>query len=132
MNYPISIKGVLLHQGGALLVRNPRDEWELPGGRIEAGEEPAAALKREFLEELGLSVSVRDPIDSYLFEVIPERRVFIVAYGCRLESEFKPRVSAEHLEHRVWPVAGLKDIRLPVCYRRSIEKWAKLTEREGP
>ena len=38
--YPTSIKGVLLLDGRVLLVKNLRDEWELPGGRIDEGEEP--------------------------------------------------------------------------------------------
>jgi hypothetical protein len=34
----VSVKGVLLVDGYVALVRNERDEWELPGGRLEAGE----------------------------------------------------------------------------------------------
>lgn len=34
--YPVSIKGVVVRDGRVLLLKNERDEWELPGGRIEA------------------------------------------------------------------------------------------------
>ena len=48
--------GRLLHDGKILLQRK-RDEtiWALPGGKVESGETPKAALAREWLEELGCS-----------------------------------------------------------------------------
>ena len=122
---PVSIKGVLLLDGRVVLVKNPRDEWELPGGRADAGEEHAQTLAREFAEELAVAISVREAIDSYVFEVIPGRRVQIVTYGCTLAGQFNPRLSDEHTEHCLWPVDRLAEINLPDGYRRSIEKWAR-------
>lgn len=79
-----------------LLVKNSRDEWELPGGRVENGEDHAQTLAREFAEELSITMRMSAPIDSYLFEVIPDRHVFIVTYGCTLIGEFHPKISDEH------------------------------------
>ncbi|GGM43483.1 hypothetical protein GCM10012275_13070 [Longimycelium tulufanense] len=41
--FPISIKGVVVRDGKVLLLKNEREEWELPGGRIEPGELPKSA-----------------------------------------------------------------------------------------
>jgi len=51
--------GVLERDGGIALVRIERDgeaAYDLPGGAIDAGEDAAAALVREFGEETGLKV----------------------------------------------------------------------------
>jgi len=44
MNFPVSIKGVFVEAGGIVLLENDRDEWELPGGRLEPGKAPEGAV----------------------------------------------------------------------------------------
>jgi 8-oxo-dGTP pyrophosphatase MutT (NUDIX family) len=45
----ISIKGVLIEGGAVVLLENERDEWELPGGRLEPGETPRPAWRENFM-----------------------------------------------------------------------------------
>jgi 8-oxo-dGTP pyrophosphatase MutT (NUDIX family) len=53
MRFPVSVKGVVEIDGRVPLLRNERSEWELPGGRLELGEDLEATAEREVLEELG-------------------------------------------------------------------------------
>lgn len=96
----LSIKGVLIHDGRVLLLLNERGEWDLPGGRPEAGEDHRMALRREVLEETGLGIEVGEALGEHLFEVLPRRFVRIVAYACRPTAEVEPTLSAEHLDAR--------------------------------
>ncbi|AXP06770.1 NUDIX domain-containing protein [Pseudomonas sp. FP2300] len=120
--FPVSIKGVLQSpEGLVVLMLNERDEWELPGGRIELGETAPQCLAREIAEELAVEVSVGEPLDSYLFEVIPGKHVFISTYRCQLLGGFVPTVSHEHKEIGLF-APGRLPVNLPVGYRLSITK----------
>ncbi|MEO8801373.1 MAG: (deoxy)nucleoside triphosphate pyrophosphohydrolase [Polyangiaceae bacterium] len=60
--------GVLVENGKVLLTQRKAGAhleglWEFPGGKVEAGEDPRAALARELKEEVDLDVSVGDAVD---------------------------------------------------------------------
>ena len=65
---PIAVVAALVWRQGQLLIcqRKPTDpfagKWEFPGGKIEPGEEPRAALERELLEELGIRAVVGEEL----------------------------------------------------------------------
>lgn len=118
---PVSVKAVIFDERGhVLLGLNDRNEWELPGGRIEPGETPESAVVREVLEEAGVAVVVDCHLGDWAFEVLPGRHVLISAYSCRLLDGEPVVSSVEHSEVRFWSPEALRELRLPAVYRQAI------------
>ena len=62
------VAAALIVQDGNILIGQRRAEqpmanqWEFPGGKIEAGESPEQALARELEEELGITAVIGQPV----------------------------------------------------------------------
>ncbi len=82
--------------------------WELPGGRIEAGESPGQAARRELREETGLDVEGLEPL-VVVEHRYPDRAVRLHALLAPCEAA-APR---EGIEHAWVPVGRLDTLRCP-------------------
>lgn len=123
---PISIKGVVFSEGQVILLKNERNEWELPGGKLEPGETPQECLAREIAEELGLAVTVGPILDCWVYEITPHVSVYISTYLCQLEDNIVTiRISNEHKECRLFAVAEVDPLPIPDGYIRSIKSALK-------
>lgn len=111
------------HQGG---------KWEFPGGKVEPDEHPAAALKRELYEELGIVVRQAQPFIR-INHVYADRAVHLDVWNIS-EYENEPAgregqqikwASIEHLHDYDYPLANIPVIRalqLPAVYAISAAK----------
>ena len=126
MQFPVSIKGVVFRDDRAILLRNERDEWELPGGKLELGEAPEHCCAREILEELSVAVTVERLLDCWVYDILGHVKVLIVTYGCMLDSRTPISVSSEHKEVGLFGVQELDRLPMPEGYRSSVRHWWKL------
>ncbi len=90
------VAALLLREGKLLICQRTRHQpmplkWEFPGGKIEPGEEPAQALRRELEEELGIQARIGEEVarlrHDYKNGGAVELRFFrVVEYGGEIEN----------------------------------------------
>ena len=81
------VAGLIVKDGKLLVCQRTRHQtmplkWEFPGGKIEAGEQPRDALRRELEEELGILATIGDEVKRIQHEYpnggMVELRFFVV------------------------------------------------------
>lgn len=99
----VHVVAAVLYRDGEVLIfrRGPgmtgAGHWEFPGGKVEPGEEPEAALRREILEEIGIQIEVEE----YIGEVVhqyPSKKIRLNFYWAPMPAE--PFHLSEHDDYR--------------------------------
>jgi len=93
------VAALIVKDGKFLVCQRTRHQtmplkWEFPGGKIEEGEQPVDALRRELEEELGIDAKIGDEVTRMRHEY-PNRSVVEVRF-------FVVREYAGELENRIF------------------------------
>jgi 8-oxo-dGTP diphosphatase len=121
--FKLSLKVVIFNsQNQVLLIRrslqsqgNP-GKWDLPGGKIETGEDFFAGLVREVAEETGLTIALEHVLGATEFD-LPDRMVAtMIMRGSYLAGEV--RLSSEHIDHAWIDASQLAETDLPVQLKK--------------
>jgi predicted NUDIX family NTP pyrophosphohydrolase len=89
---------LLIHPGGPLWLKKDEGAWSIPKGEIEDGEDPLAAARREFNEELG------SPVSGEFIELAPIRQASgKLVHAWALEGDFDPATLTSGLFSMEWP-----------------------------
>jgi 8-oxo-dGTP pyrophosphatase MutT (NUDIX family) len=121
--FPVSVKGVAVQAGKVLLLENERLEWELPGGKLELGEDPVECVAREIGEEAGWDVTVGLILDCWQYHISEGSDVVIVTYGCHVGTSAAPVVSNEHKRAGLFTRDEVPGLVMPDGYKRSVAAW---------
>ncbi len=79
------VAGVLVDTQGRVLVaqrgagKHLAGTWEFPGGKVDPGEDPRTALRRELREELGIETGAVEPLIGVPW-CYPDKTIFLDAY----------------------------------------------------
>lgn len=95
-----------------------KDGWEFPGGKIQEGETPQEALKREIMEELDTEIEVGDLIETVEYDY-PEFHLSMDCFWCSIvkgdlvlkEHEAAKWLAKESLDDVDWLPADLSLIK---------------------
>ncbi|MBQ7496177.1 MAG: (deoxy)nucleoside triphosphate pyrophosphohydrolase [Bacteroidaceae bacterium] len=86
----IEVVAAIIHDEGRIFATQRgygdfKDYWEFPGGKMEAGETPEEALKREIWEELETSIVIERPVMTVEWDY-PQFHLMLHCYWCHVES----------------------------------------------
>jgi 8-oxo-dGTP diphosphatase len=81
-----TVVAAVIEQTGKILIaqRKPTRQhplkWEFPGGKVEPGEAPEAALVREIAEELGIQAKIDAEIMRYEYQYPGRAPILLIFY----------------------------------------------------
>jgi predicted NUDIX family NTP pyrophosphohydrolase len=93
------IELLLVHPGGPFWANKDEGAWSIPKGEHDEGEDPLAAAKREFAEELGSAPPCRPFL--HLGAIKQPSRKLIAAFA--VEGDFDPATLRSNLFELEWP-----------------------------
>lgn len=101
----IAQKALIVKDGKVLITRDSRDNcFELPGGRLDAGEEPMSGILREIREELGIEAYVKRILSvQKMFHGRDKEDMIVIFYEALMkneDAEFK--VDSEEVAEMQW------------------------------
>ncbi|MFH0979150.1 MAG: NUDIX domain-containing protein [Candidatus Woesearchaeota archaeon] len=126
----IAVKSFVINKKGELLlIKRVKDDlhdpgsWEIPGGRIELGEDPFLGLKRETREETGLEIEILHPLRVHHFTRDDKQKITKITFICRAKTS-KVRLSEEHDQY-IWADIEKAFSMITPFYRKDLEIYKK-------
>lgn len=104
-----ALEVLLVHPGGPLWARRDLGAWSIPKGEYYPGEDPEAAARREFEEELGTAVPAGEAKD--LGEVRQKSGKFVRAWS--LEGDLDAATITSNTLELEWPPRSGRMIEIP-------------------
>lgn len=120
----IPVVTAIIHKDGKVLLgKRPKGslqgQWEFPGGKIEIGESPEDALKRELDEELGIQAEIGE-LKLATTHTYGERGVLILFFNVNFWKG-EPK-SKHHVELKWVDIKEIHQHEIPEANRKILDK----------
>ncbi len=126
--YGLTMRGLLKKDGKILLLkRHPNSKtnpncWELPGGKVESGEDFDDAIIREFNEETGLSIELNDLLGA-VQEDFPHKKTIALIMNVDISSKnLEVKISEEHVDFKWVKMEEIKDLKISGWFETLMEE----------
>ena len=133
----LSLKALLIDADGRCLLlrrsaasKNNAGKWEMPGGKLDPGENFDVALAREVREETGLTIRPIRPFETVMSE-LPERQVVYLVMLAQAEPG-RVRLSDEHDMFQWTPPGKLDEIDFSPQFRSVARHYKQFVESQAP
>ena len=119
--FPVSIKAIIIDNDRILCLKNERNEWDFPGGKINFNENIEECLKREVKEETNLEIKDLKILKPFNLK-INDVSVFILLYLAEISCDSSIITSFEHSEYNFFSKSEIENLNMHQDFKKLINE----------
>ncbi|PIZ51796.1 NUDIX domain-containing protein [Candidatus Woesearchaeota archaeon CG_4_10_14_0_2_um_filter_33_13] len=131
INFRVAAKSFVINNNNQVLLIKRRSNdvmkpgmWEIPGGRLELGEDPHQGVIRETKEETNLDIDVKQIMDVRHFTRSDDQTITMLVFLCKALNE-DVKLSEEHQDFKWMPVEKAKE-QITEFFHKTVDTYINL------
>ena len=106
IRFRVAAKAFIIKDDKLFIIKRAQDDvqkpgvWEIPGGRLELGEDPILGLMREIREETGMYIDIVSPLSIRHFTRSDNQIVTLLVFLCKPKKGGFLKISKEHSDYK--------------------------------
>ena len=106
VNFRLAVKAFIVKKGKLFAMKRASEDvqnpgiWEIPGGRLDLGEDPVLGLMRELREETGMYIDIIYPLSVRHFIRDDDQIITMLIFLCKPKRGGQLKLSDEHSDYK--------------------------------